>query len=440
MPRKSVNWRRWLFLPPVLIGCIALFVITQSRPPAARADLGGSTPHVRVLTAPTLNVVPIARGYGPVAPARVWSAVPQVAGRVIALHPKLQNGAMISAGELLVSIDQTIFKLTIAEIEAELAELEIQRTNTEASLRIERRALSLAEQELARFRQLRERGSVSASEAQEVESAALAAQGSVQNLENTLALIPAQRNVLLARKAKAERDLDNTDIVAPFDLRVAGRAVEVDQSVSVGQLLFEGDAVDEVEIVAQVAPGQLRHLVLDKAGERPDMAALAGQDLANIFGVTAEVRMDLGGVTTTWQAQLRRLSDTVDPATRTVGVVVAVSRPFEKAIPGERPPLSKGMFVEVILRGRPSAAQVVVPAETVEEGQVFVVDGDNRLRPRPVTIRFEQGGVSVIESGLTGGETVVLSDATLAIPGMRVRTEFDEWAANQLVTGAGGGQ
>ena len=46
-----------------------------------------------------------------------------------------------------------------------------------------------------------------------------------------------------------------------------------------------------------------------------------------------------------------RFSDQVDPHTRTIGVVIGVDRPLEKAIPGQRPRCPKGMFVQVVING-----------------------------------------------------------------------------------------
>ncbi len=70
--------------------------------------------------------------------------------------------------------------------------------------------------------------------------------------------------------------------------------------------------------------------------------------------------------------------------TRTLRVVIAVDRPYENVVPGKRPPLSPGMFCEVELRGRPRPDQVVVPRTSVRNDAVYLVDGENRLEPRPV--------------------------------------------------------
>lgn len=193
--------------------------------------------------------------------------------------------------------------------------------------------------------------------------------------------------------------------------------------------MFQGDGIERVEAIAQVPLGTLRHLILARPDRDMTVDRLVHEDLTQALGVTAEVRLDLGDRTAEWDAELVRLRDTVDPATRTVGLVVAIANPFEQAIPGERPPLTKGMFVEVILRGTEMPEQIVVPRQAIRDGRVWVVDAQDRLRSRAVTRRFEPRGISLIAAGVSAGERVVLSDPTPMVAGMRVRAEPDGAAA-----------
>ena len=97
-------------------------------------------------------------------------------------------------------------------------------------------------------------------------------------------------------------------------------------------------------------------------------AALMSDRMRELVELDPLVRLDLGTTRAEWQAEFVRFSDNVDPQTRTMGVVVAVDRPFEKVRPGLRPPLSKGMFVQVLLRGRTQPERLVVPRAAVRDG------------------------------------------------------------------------
>lgn len=435
--RPPARWRKLLILPPIALGVLVLLWMAEGRQPPAQAERGEPARTVRVIEVPLVELIPKAEGYGPVRPARVWTAVAQVAGRAVKVHPKLRDGEILSAGTLLVRLDPTDYDLALSQARAELAELEVQERNAQASLAIEERNLNLARQDVERKRKLVEQGTASQSSVDEAERVMLSTRTAVQTLRNTLALIPAQRRVLEAKASRARRDLERTEIRAPFTLRVADLAIEADQYVGIGQSLFEGDDVERVEVEAQFALSTLRRLFLGRADLKLDITRL-GEQLPEAVGLDPLVRLDLGNHVAEWQAEFVRFSDNVDPQTRTMGVVVAVDRPFDKIKPGYRPPLSKGMFVEVVLRGKTQKPRLLIPRNAVRNGTVYVAGADDRLRRRPVEVLFTQGAYSVIASGLAAGERVIVSDLVPAVSGMLLRPRIDEELSAQLrVAGVG---
>lgn len=428
---RSARWRKLLILPPIVLGVLVLLWMAGGREPPAKAERSEPVRTVRVIEAPLLELIPKAEGYGPVRPARVWIAVAQVAGRIVEIHPKLRDGEILPQGTLLVRIDPTDYALALNQAQAELAELKVQEDNAQASLAIEERNLSLARQDLERQRKLVRQGTASQSSVDEAERVVLSIRTAVQALRNTLALIPTQRRVLETKVARARRDLERTEIRAPFTLRVADLAIEAEQYVGVNQALFEGDDVARVEVEAQFALSTLRRLFIGRPRLELDITRL-GEQLPEAVGLDPLVRLDLGNHVAEWQAEFVRFSDNVDPQTRSIGVVVAVDRPFDKIEPGYRPPLSKGMFVQVVLRGKSQAPRLVIPRNAVRYGMVYVADADDRLRQRPVEVLFSQGAYSVIASGLIPGERVVVSDLIPAVSGMLLRPQIDEKLSTQL--------
>ena len=435
---KGQRWGRWLIFPPILIGVAVLvwMVRSQEAPQTAERDEIART--VRVVEARKIALIPKAIGYGPVEPAQIWDAVAQVAGRVVSVHPQLHDGEILDAGTELLRIDPADYELALSEARAQLAELAVEQSNAEASLAIEERGLRLAEEELQRLRTLAERGTASQSDVDQAERTALNLRTAVQNLRNTLTLIPAQREVLQSQVSRAELNLERTLITAPFDLRVANLTIEADQYVGVGQTLFEGDSVNRVEIQAQVPMASLRRLFIERGPIDLDSIGLdptrLTAELPRRIGLTATVRLDLGGPIAEWPAEFVRFDDAIDPETRTMGVVVAVDRPFEKVIPGQRPPLSKGMFVQVELCASSQRPMIVLPRSAVRDGLVFVVDSEQRLERRPVEIAFAQDDVAAIATGVDAGEQIVLSDLVPAVSGMRLRAEIDVETAERLAS------
>lgn len=433
------RWRLLWIVPPILIGIAFLMWRASGREAPAEVEHGELARTVRVVTVEALPVVPEAEGYGPVQPDHVWSALAQVAGRITALHPRLQNGEIIAAGEELYQIDPEDYQLKLAQAQAELAELKAAEQSARASLKLEQSNLKVAERELKRLQGLAKRGVASKSDRDAAERAVISARAARQNAQSVVDLVPSQRAVLQAKLTQAERDLQHTRVVAPFNLRIANQAVELAQYFGVGQKLFEGDSVDRVEIVAQVPMTALRRLFIGRELNLAD-GAIMDEAFARNLQLRPVLRLDLGGAIAEWQAEFVRFTDSVDTDTRTMGVVLAVDKPFEKIIPGRRPPLSKGMFVQVLLRAPVSQQRLVVPRSAVRNGSVMVVDADQRLQMQPVGILYEQGPLSVIQSGLQAGQRVVVSDLSPAIAGMLLNPEADTALAEQLRRAAGGDQ
>lgn len=199
LPRRPLMRLLALALP--LAAGVALAAWLMSRPDGpARAGPGEAAVPASVIPAPEIPYVPRAVGYGEARPARVWRAVPRVTGEIVAAHPELQSGALIREGAELYRIDPTGPELAIREAEAAiaaaeaaLAELETRRDSTGRLLEIERERLAVARAELERQRTLKARGTVSEATVERQERDYLAQRLAVQQLENTLAALPAER-------------------------------------------------------------------------------------------------------------------------------------------------------------------------------------------------------------------------------------------------------
>ncbi|MDM8547968.1 efflux RND transporter periplasmic adaptor subunit [Candidatus Venteria ishoeyi] len=431
------KWRILWVIPPLVIGIVVLMMMAKSKQSPQQAEQKEIARAVRVITVPSVTLTPQATGYGTVQPAQIWTAVAQVAGRIIEMHPKLRDGEIIPANTLLFRIDPVDYELSLAQAKAELAELEVRKKNTQALLSIEQRSLTLAQREHKRLKKLVKQGTLSQSQVDEAERATLNVRTAVQNLKNTLALIPSQRLLLQAKQSQTERNLARTRITAPFNLRVANLAMETDQYVSKGQTLFSGDFVDQVEVIAQVSMSALRHLLLD----RPDPLTTASQvseHLSEFIAFKPVLRMDMDNHMAQWQARFVRFDDRIDSQTRTIGVVVAVDDPLAQVKPGLRPPLSKGMFVQVLLQGHVQPERIVLPRSAIRAGKVYIMDAQQRLQTRKVSVLFNQGFLSVIENGIHAGETIVVSDLIPAVDGMLLQAQVDEQLQQQLQRAASG--
>ncbi len=451
------SWfKRLLIIPPVVAGAVLLAVLASGRSGPEQASPTEIARVVRVITVQPTDFVPRALGYGYVEPGTVWEAVAQVAGKVVYRHPDLERGRVIKAETEILRIDPTDYELALAQaqaslenVAAQLAELTVKGENTQVLLEIERRALGLAKQDLERKEALLARGNASQSSVDQAENAVLTQRQRVQDLDNQLNLLPAERRVLEANQAlqqtqvrAAELSLERTSIRLPISARISEVAVEEQQFVSVNQKLAVADSIDVAEVSAQVALDHVRALV--KPGF--DLSTLTAEDIAvapRHWGLSATVRLVAGETVTTWDARFDRIGDTVDPQTRTIGFIVAVDEPYRKVIPGKRPPLVKNMYVEVELRAPPRAEQIVVPRSAIHAADdggsvVYVAGDDGRLVIRAVDLAVMQGDIGVLKTGLDAGERVVVSDLVPAIEGMLLAPNEDDALAGRLRAQAAG--
>ena len=438
-------------LVPVALGAAVIWYAVQIREEPERLPPEERTTPVRVVTAPAVDVVPRALGYGSVNPGRIWEAVGEVSGTVVYRHPELEKGAILAAGTELLRIDPTDYRLAVAQIEAnirsteaQLAVLDVRAANTRRSLAIEERSIDLARKELERKQSLVRQGTISQAAVDQEERAALGGEQAVQNLRNSMNLLPAERSVLeatldhlRAQLETARRNLARTTIVAPFHCRIAQVNVEQAQFAAQGKVLVVADSLDVAEVTAQVPIGTLLTLLPSDL----DLPAVPGAPmprLREVIGLEAIVRLRTRRGDTEWPARFSRISDTVDRRTRTVGVIVAVDDPYRQSIPRQRPPLVKNMYVEVEIRGRPRPGAVVVPRGALYGSEVRVAGPDDRLRVREVEVDFAQTNFVVVASGIRAGERVVVSDLPFAADGMRLAPVEDEAALAALVAEAVG--
>ena len=126
----------------------------------------------------------------------------------------------------------------------------------------------------------------------------------------------------------------------------------------------------------------------------------------------------------------------MQPAKHSVSLL-GVDKPYEKMIPGKRPPLLKGMYTAVDIYA-PSYMAMVVPRKAVHQGRVYIANEDNTLSIRNVDIQFFQGDLAVIRSGIEEGEKVIITDLIPVIDGMPLQiTQSKDFVEKMKQSAAG---
>ncbi|HKJ65084.1 MAG TPA: hypothetical protein VJ969_06755 [Desulfopila sp.] len=443
IPRKIV-----LSILPLVAAALTTVLLLVNRPALVSNEVEEIVRTLRVIKVPVVDFVPRAVGYGVATPALIWDAVAEVEGTLVFVDDRLKSGELITAGSKLAEIDPTEYRLAHARLEAKieetrarLSELVEDENNISKLLTIELRSLKLSGKLLDRKNTALEKNAISQDDVDREERNFLQQKKQVQQLRNDLALIPVKRkalnsalDVLQYDLEQAATDLEKTKMQAPYDCRLGEVSLSSGQFVKAGQLLFQAQGTAVTEVEALLGVEELRHLL----GKKKDVSLLPGMTTGifeKLFGdIQVYISLQSGDWSVRWQGRLERLRESMDSRTREMKVVVAVSDPYKKAIPGVRPPLVPGMFCRVEFQAQVRSGTVVVPRSALHDGEVFVVDDQSRLDGKGVIVEYLQGDVAVIGSGLSGGETIVVSDPSPAIMGMKVETIDDDSLLQHLLS------
>lgn len=411
---------------PLALGALVIGWAGEFRTPPETSERHRQPTPVRVVTLAPVEMVPRVVGHGIVQPAREWRAVARVDGEVAATAERFAPGEIVPAGTELLRIDETDLRLSLARVEAQLAALDVRNDTLAASLEIGRADLALARDELDRQRRLADQGVAAQAALDQARRQELAARARMTEIENQIALNRAEQAVLQAARAQTARDLEFTTIRAPYDIRLTEVSAEIGQVVGRGQVLAVAEGTEAVEIAARFPLGRMGPLVrlLPEGGAITDL--------------TARVRLPVEGHVASWEADLVRVGEEIEPATQSTVLVVRVADPLGQAQIGARPPLRRNTFVEVVLSAPPRAA-LVVPVDAVRGGKALVVSADDRLEPRDVTLGLVLDGVAMVADGLVPGDRLVVTDPAVAVPGMAVRPLEDKATAAQVAAAAAGG-
>jgi membrane fusion protein, multidrug efflux system len=164
--------------------------------------------------------------------------------------------------------------------------------------------------------------------------------------------------------------------------------------------LKEGNAVKAVDTIALLTVNQMRPIYVAFSVPQNNLPAIREEKAKRDLPVTAQAP----GQATSETGKLAFIDNAVDATTGTVMLRGVFDNPKETLWPGQ--------FVNASLTLRVEAAALVIPAQAVQVGQessyVYVIKPDNTVEPRTVKISRSAAGESVVASGLSEGDKVVV--------------------------------
>ncbi len=374
--------RKFLFPGLVILAAMFGAVALMATSPQLDPDIPEPVaPTVRVRDVLPESIQLRVHSQGTVAPNQVTALFPEVAGRVVWISPALVNGGYFEKGAVLLRLDDQDYQSALQRAQAALTRAEAEYDHARYE---HQRMLSLEQRRLA----------------------------SRSQMENTLKESRVKQAVLEDARAnfdQAQRDLDRTEVRAPFNGLVQNESVDVGQLVGRNMSVATLYASDQVEVRLPIADRQLAFLNVP-LGQRGALPESAQPEVT--------LSAEYAGQTLQWSGRIVRSEAQIDTASRMVNVVARVD--------SDEPP-TVGLFVDADIEGLTVDGIVVMPRTALRNGnRVLVVDEDQRLRFRDIEpLRLYQDDVLIV-GGLEPGERVCVSPMQTPIEGMRVHPIADD--------------
>lgn len=286
-----------------------------------------------------------------------------------------REGEDVARGQRLFTIDPRPYQAALSEAQANLARDEASLRNAEAQAR--------------RYVELIKKDYVTHEEYDRITSSA----------EASGAVVAADRATI----QNAQLQLSYCDIRSPMDGRTGSLQVHA------GNLVKANDTTSLVTI-NQVAPVYVSFAVPESALN--SIRAHGGAGIA----VSATPKESGQAVA---RGTLSFVDNSVDPQTGTITLKATFANHDRALWPGQ--------FVNVSMTLQTRAGATVVASRAVQLGQkgqyVYVVKSDNGVEMRPVNVFQTVGQDSIIQSGLTPGETVVMDGQLRLTPKSKVEVK-----------------
>jgi len=310
------------------------------------------------------------------------SVRPIVGAQITALH--IQPGATVKQGDLLVELDDIDFRIALAEAKAML-------TRAKAH---EKATLDDYERRQALF----EKNTISAAE--------------LERVNEQLEIARADVHIHEARLERAEKQLSDTRVLAPFDGRISAA------KYAVGDLFRPGDPTQPPNIATIVATDPVYAVgILDQGNYFNFVARKMRLESKGKTIPPIKIKIELpGGVIYSHEGTFENWDNTAVASTGTIAARISFPNPDGVLVPGENVSII-GSVIEPI-------EAILIPQKAVgfdQQGHyVLVVGADNLVDRRNIEVGIREGADWSVVSGLNPGETIIVEGLQKARKGKPV--------------------
>ena len=376
-----------VLLPLIILAAAGVGALTMywNRPLVETLAPVVTPPGVRVHEVTLVDAPLTVISQGTVRPRTESQLVTEIDGRVIWVAQSFVEGGFFEAGDVLLRVDPFDYEQQLVSARSQLAQARLRLAQEEAEAEVAQREWEALGRGDPRELALRK------PQLEDARAAVAAAEAGVE---------------------RAMRDLERSDIVAPYAGRVRLKDADIGQYVRRGDPLATVYAVDAAEIRLPLPDDQLAYL---------DLPLLYRGVEPNRFP-DVTLHATFAGETHAWQGRIVRTESEIDPVSRMVHAVAEVGNPYAPGPNPNRPPLAVGMYVEAEISGRTVREVAVLPREALRgRNQMLVVMPDDHLVFRTVDVLRTSAESVIVKAGLEAGDLVVISPLDVPTDGMLVQ-------------------
>ncbi len=416
VPKPSVLRFVSLVVLPLIVLTVAVLAfvfLTKTKPQVAKR-----APQERVWTVSGTQAVltdlkPVLKLFGQATSGRRVELRALVSGEIRTTGEGFREGGEVSKGDVLLELDTFEFETLLIEAQANLDESSAKLMEQEARVGLEesqldeaRRQLVLAQTDLTRARPLRKQGLLSQKSVDDRQVVVSQREQAVRQRQSSIAIEKArveQNRAAIARLENAvrwaQRNLNDTRLVAPFDGYVGALNAEVGRKVSVNDAVAVLIDRDRVDVKFNLSDAQYGRLVTEEG---------------SVIGRKVRVVWRAGDTVLEYQAVVERVGAEVSAASGGVEIYARVKTSDNKV------PLRVGSFVEVYVDDRIFRNVVRLPETALYTGDRIYVISEGRLAERKVTLAGYAGRDILVRGDLAAGEQVLTTRISEIGSGLKV--------------------
>jgi membrane fusion protein, multidrug efflux system len=346
--------------------------VRSSQPAAGARSQQGGPQSVGAATIGTGTIRVIVNALGTVTPIATVTVQTQIDGQL--LEVPFTEGQMVKKGEFLAQIDPRPFQLQQAQFEGQLAR--------------DQGILAQAQVDLERYRKLAEQNSIAR-----------------QQYEDQIYIVQQDEGTVKLDQAQIDQQKLNVlycHIVSPVTGRIGLRLVDPGNYIQTSNSTGIG-------VVTQLQPITVIFPIPED--DLPDIQPQLNS------GATLEVlAYDRANVKMLATGRVAALDSQIDTTTGTVKVRAQFENTDNALFPNQ--------FVNAQLLVKTLTNVVTVPTAAIQRGApgayVYLINADNTVSVRPVTLGPNDGLMTAVNSGLTVGDRVVVDGTDRLRDGAKV--------------------